>query len=87
MHDESHVRPVDPHPERNRGDDDIDLFTQEGVLVPAAFGFPESRVVGQGGRPLGRQPSRQRIDLAPRAAVDDAGFLPVTRQDVEQLPL
>ncbi len=87
MDDEAHVRPVDAHAERHRRDDDVDALSDERVLVPGALGLAEPRMVRKRGNAFGGQPRSQRIDLAPRRAVDDPGLLRVARQGIEQLPL
>ena len=66
VHDEAHVRAIDPHPERDRRDDDVGVLFEERVLVAAAL------VVGQAGvvRQRARRPSRAATRPArrPRAA-------------------
>ena len=37
---EPHVRSIDAHPERHRGDDDVGVLVEEGVLVALPHGRP-----------------------------------------------
>ena len=37
VHDEAHVRAIDPHAEGDRGDDDVGVLVEERVLVAAAL--------------------------------------------------
>ena len=36
VHDEAHVGSIDPHPERDGRDDDVDVFVEERVLIAMA---------------------------------------------------
>ena len=70
--DEPHVRLVDPHPERDGGDDDHRVFAHERVLVEPALVRAHARVVGEGVESPVPEPLRGLLDLAARQAVDDA---------------
>ena len=70
--DEAHVRLVDPHAERDGGDDDDRVLAHERVLVALALVRAHARVVGEGVVPPLAQPSRRLLHLAARQAVDDA---------------
>ena len=72
MYDEPHVRPIDAHPERDGGHDDIDALVEERVLILAAVGVREPRVIRQGRRAQPGQPFGQPIHLPTGRAVDDA---------------
>jgi hypothetical protein len=87
VHDEADVRAIDSHPERDRGDDDVHLLVEEPLLVPAAHLVGQSRMVRHRAMPFFMKPVGQRLDFAPRLAVQDAGFALVSRQDVCELPL
>ena len=86
MDHEAHVRPVDAHAERHRRDDDVDALSDERVLVPGALGLAEPRMRRRGNA-FGGQPRSQRIDLAPRRAVDDPGLLRVAPRVSSSQPL
>ncbi len=81
VQDEAHVRLVDPHPERDRGDDDGDLVAGEKLLVARARRLVHPRVIGQHGPALRRQLCGQPIHAVPRAAVDDARLIAVGGQE------
>ena len=53
--------------------------------MAAAHIVRQARVVRHGGMTFALQPFGKRLDLAARRAVDDAGFVLVPREDVEQL--
>ena len=42
------VRLVDPHAERDRRDDDVDLVAGEGILMAGADGVVEARMIRDG---------------------------------------
>ena len=85
--DEPHVGSIDAHAEGDGGDDDVGVLVEERVLIPAALVVGKPGVVRPGADAGLGQPRRQRIDLTPRRAVDDARLAAVTREDVEQLAL
>jgi hypothetical protein len=87
VHDEAHVGTIDAHAERDRRDDDVDLFVEERVLIAMPLVVGEARVVRHRTNTALAQPVGQRVDLAPRLTVDDARFAAMPRQDVLQLPL
>ena len=73
VHDEPHVRSVDAHAEGDGGDDDVDAFAEERVLVAAALRVRRApRDTAAPATPIAGQPRGQRIDFAARRAVDDA---------------
>ena len=55
--------------------------------LPAALVVGQAGVVRQRAHAALAQPRGERVDLAPRRAVDDARLAAVPREDVEQLPL
>ncbi len=87
MHDEAHVGAVDPHPERHRGDDDVGVLVEEGVLIAAALAVAEAGMVRPRAHARFGQPRRQRIDFLPGRAIDDAGLALAPGHHVEDLPL
>ena len=44
---EADIRPIDAHPERHRGDHDVDAFVQEGLLMFTPNPVLETSVIGQ----------------------------------------
>ena len=74
VNDEAHVRSVDAHAEGHGGDDDVGVLVEKRVLIPAALVVGEAGMVGPGANAGLGQPRRQRVDLAARRAVDDAGL-------------
>ena len=72
MGDEAHVRLVDPHAERDGGDDDHRVLAHERDLVAPALLRAHARVVGERVVAPLPQPPRRLLDLAAREAVDDA---------------
>jgi hypothetical protein len=87
MHDESDVRPIDAHAERHRRDDDVDLFVEKRLLMPAPDIVFQARVVRN--RPQSRllQPGCKLFDFAARRTVNDARFLIVASENVGQLTM
>ena len=71
--DEPHVRLVDAHAERRRGDDRLCLSGHEGVLNPRAFLCFEARVVVLGSESMTAEDTRELLGRASRAGVDDRG--------------
>ena len=86
MHDEPHVRPIDPHAERDRRDDDVCVLVEEHLLMTAADLVGQPRVVRDRAAAFALQPCGELFDLAARLAVHDPGLAVVPREDVEQLP-
>src|SRR5205823_8161585 len=74
MRDESHVRAIDAHPERDRRHDDVGLLAEKGFLMPASNLVCETGMIRQRAMSFLLQPFGQRFDLAPRRAVHDSGF-------------
>ena len=73
--DEAHVGLVDAHAEGDGGDHDDAVLAQEAALVGGAHCGVQAGVVGQGVDAVARhRNSAVCLDLAPRQAVDDAGF-------------
>ena len=87
MDDETHVRTIDAHAESDGGHDDVGVLVEEGILVAAALGVGEAGVVGLGANAGLDQPRCQRIDFAPRGAVDDARLAAAAGHHVQNLPL
>ena len=73
MGDKAHVRFVDAHAKRNRGDNHHTIFAQETLLMPAARVIRKTRVVGQRVTPTGAQPLGGLLHFFARQAIDDAG--------------
>ena len=74
MHDEAHVRAIDPHAERHGRDHDVHPLAEKRILVPAAFLVGEPGVIRQRGYAGAGQPRRPCVALAPRGAVDAPGL-------------
>ena len=55
--------------------------------MPVTVGIFETRVVRARTNAARGEPCGQRVDLAARRAIDDACLIPMTRDDVLQLPL
>ncbi len=87
VHDEAHVGAIDPHPERHRRDDDVGVLVDEGVLVGVAILVGEAGVIRHGAHARGRQPLGERVNLAARRAIDDAGVAALAGEHVLQLLL
>ena len=87
MHDEAHIRTIDAHAESDRGHDDVGVLVEEGILVAAALAVGEAGVIGLGANAGLDQPRCQRIDFAPRGAVDDARLAAAAGHHIENLPL
>jgi hypothetical protein len=85
MNDEPHVGTIDPHAERNRGDDDVDIFVQERVLMTMPFRVGKPRVIGQRTMSFLAQPCREVVDVAPRQTINNARLTAVPRQHLENL--
>ena len=83
--DEAHVRLVDPHPEGDRRDHDVDLVPGERLLVVGARLVVESRVVGHRVHALAAQELGHLLDGLPRQAVDDAALPPVAADEPQNL--
>ena len=83
VHDEAHVRPIDPHAERDRRHDHVRVARREtrpGSRCARASDRPG--VVRQRAHAGVRQPGGERIDFPARRAVDDARLAAMPRQDV-----
>ena len=87
MDHETDVRAIDAHAEGDGGDDDVHALAQECVLVRLALRVREAGVIRQGRDADARQPSRKRIDLLPREAVDDARLGAMAAEHLLQLAL
>ena len=72
--DETHVRSVYAHPERDRGNHQIALFRSEGLLGFLADFLVEACVIGEGFAPAFPQRRRYLVDVLTANAVEDAGF-------------
>ena len=85
VHDEAHVRSIDAHAERHRGDDDVGALLEKGFLVAASHGVWKAGVVRHGAMAFFDKPRRERLDLAPRQAVHDAGVAVVAIENRAKL--
>jgi len=85
VHDEAHVRSIDPHAERDRRHDDLDILIQECVLVPMPRGVVQPRMVGHRADAALGQPLRQRVHFPPRLAIDDARLAAMKFEECERL--
>ena len=85
MHDEAHVRSIDAHAERHRGDDDVGALLEKGFLAGASDGIGKARVVRHRAMAFFDKPRRERLDLAPRQAVHDAGVAVVAIENRAKL--
>ena len=92
MQDEPDVRPVDAHPERHRGDDQVARAGPKGVMrgLPLA-GIQVGRLVRVGGpiahgvEPKVAQAGRQPVHFLARRAVNDPGLPLAALQYLEDL--
>ena len=73
MRDEAHVRLVDAHAERDRGDDHDAVLVEETVLMPGAHAGIEPGMIGQRGNAGFAERRRDVFDLGARQAIDHAG--------------
>ena len=69
--DETHVRLVDPHPERGRRDDDGRPALDECLLDARALAALEPCVVVLGSDPVAAERPRDLLARPPRTGVDD----------------
>ena len=81
MRDKPHVRLVDPHAERDGGDDDDAVLVDETILVAGAQACVEAGVIGQRRDAGAGQGCRGVLDLGARQAIDDAGIAGVALAD------
>ncbi|CAM2177626.1 conserved hypothetical protein [Burkholderia latens] len=86
MNDEAHVRLVDAHAERVRGDDQARVAVHEAVLLVAAFPGRQPSVVAGDAFSARRQPRPYALNLAHGRDIDDARALQFAGQ-IEQPPL
>ena len=75
MDDEADVGLVDPHAERDRGDDDVDLVALERLLHAGALGGRQPGVVGGRAHAGGGEAGGDLLGTPPRQAVDDPGVV------------
>ena len=80
-----HVGFVDPHPERDRGDDGFDFFLDEGFLVSLAFIVGKARVIGPGFVAQGVEIFAERVHVFAADAVNDSRIAPMPIQHVADL--
>ena len=71
--DEPYVAAIDPHAERDRGDDDVEPFGAEVGADRRAFAGTETRVVGARVDAAASQRLGERLGVLPADAVDDRG--------------
>ena len=83
MHDEPHVGSIDAHAESHGRDDDVGALAEKRVLMAAALHIRQPGVIGECGMADLAQPRGERIHLAARRAVHDAGFTAMARQHLE----
>jgi hypothetical protein len=77
--DEADVGAIDPHAERDRRDDDVDVLVQELLLVAMADLVLEARVVGHRATPRAASCGRPELGVLAPDAVDDAGLARMAR--------
>ncbi len=87
MRHEAHVGLVDAHAEGDGGAHHDAVFAQESALVGRAHLGRQAGVVGQSVHALLAQELGGFLDLASRHAVDDARFIAVAAQEIQQLAL
>jgi len=63
MEHEADVRPVDPHPEGDGGDDDVDRLAGERLLRAAPLRLVEPGMVGPGEETGGGEPRGEPLGL------------------------
>ena len=65
VHDEPHVRSIDAHAERHGGDDNVDVFVEELVLMTMPHLVVETGMVRDGAHAFAGEPAGQRVHFAP----------------------
>jgi hypothetical protein len=85
VHDIAHVRAIDPHPERDRGDDDVRPLVEKRLLMAAADLVGQTRVVGHGGMAFLLQPGGKRLDVLAGSAIHNPRFALVPGEYLKQL--
>src|SRR5258706_5536422 len=85
MHHKAHIGLVDAHPERNRGDHDLSVIADEGLLIAAALGVFQPGMVGQYRVSSPFEKISQFIHLFTRKAVNDARLILVSLQKLDGL--
>jgi hypothetical protein len=83
--DEAHVGAIDPHPEGDRRDDDVEVFRLERALRAPAARRVEAGVVGLAADAERAQGLRELLDVAAAQAVDDPGRAGVPRDHAADL--
>ena len=81
MGDEAHIRLIDAHAERDRGDHDHAILVEEPLLRNPALLGRQSGMIGERGAPFAREPGGRLLHRAARQAVDDAAILRVLGGD------
>ncbi len=87
VHHEAHVRAIDPHPERDGGDHDVDALVEERFLIPAAHIVGQPGVVRRRPQAFSLQPDGQRLDFTARSAIDNAGLARVAFENLQKLAM
>jgi hypothetical protein len=85
VQDVAHVAAVDAHAERDRGDDDLDLFLQEAVLVLCARLRIEAGVVRRAAHAVRCELRGELIDVLAPQAIHDAGLVRMAPDHRERL--
>ena len=73
VNDKAHIRFVDAHAERDGGNDDLHVVTDEGLLIFTPLGIFKSRVIRTNRISARSQIRGKFIDLFARETIDDAG--------------
>ncbi|MCG3120600.1 MAG: hypothetical protein ALAOOOJD_03365 [bacterium] len=85
MNDEAHVRFVDPHAERNGGDDNLRVIAEKGFLILRALFVGQAGMIGPRRVAELLQHRGQLIHLLAREAINNAGLLRMLLQKFESL--
>ena len=84
MDDQANVWLVDAHAERDRGDDDGDVVTDEPLLSQASFVGIQPGVIRLGGKPCLRQSCGEILRVLSREAIYDRGLFLVLGEQSDE---
>ena len=85
MDDESHIRLVDAHPERDRRDNDVDIIALKGLLIARPFVGLEAGMIRECPKAVCIEKLRRLLDAFPALAVHNATFAGMHANEREHL--